>query len=141
MPGVLQAIGPEVSGLEWRVLDLGEVVHPEPPVDELVRVIDAVDASDDGVATDFAGLLRFADLARQVIDGLFVGLVPGTGSPRRSDSDQRILEVSVVVVAVLDSSFWLISGPDVVLEAAMQAFPAASTVREGSPPLSTWGRS
>ncbi|MGD9571122.1 MAG: hypothetical protein AB7V62_04475 [Thermoleophilia bacterium] len=137
---ILRAIEPGVQGLEWRLLDLREAVQPEPPSDELERIIEAADQAEEGLVSDFGGLLRFADLCEQIVDGLFVGLRPGTKPPGRSDTDDRILEVSEVVVAVLDSSFWLVAGPDTVLASARHAFPTATEVETGSVVLSTWGR-
>jgi hypothetical protein len=72
---ILRAIEPEVQGLEWRLLDLREAVQPEPPSDELERIIDAPDQAEGGLVRTSAGF-SIRDLCEQIVGGLFVGLSP-----------------------------------------------------------------
>jgi hypothetical protein len=65
-----------------------------------------------------------------VIDGLFVGAQ--INPPRVTDSDEAILSRAEMIVAAVDSSYWLIAAPADVLTRVEQSF---SSVTAEEPPF------
>jgi hypothetical protein len=137
---ILVPLAPEARELQWSVLDLGEVLPgegldlPDPYTEP--RVVD----SPSGWALTFDELTAFAAWVGQVIDGIFVGCSSPRRLPSRSDSDAELLEQADMLVAAIDSSFWVLSAPDRVLSRVEQAFQRVSDLAAGSVQLSTWGR-
>jgi hypothetical protein len=140
LSALLAPLAPEARKLQWRVLDLGELVPgegrdlPDPYIEP--RVVD----SPTGWALRFDELTAFAAWVRQVIDGVFVACDDPACLPSRSDDDIAILGQADMLVAAIDSSFWILSGPDEVLSRAEQSFRHVSEVEPDTVQLSSWGR-
>jgi hypothetical protein len=92
-----------------------------------------------GFELSFEELSAFASRIAQVIDGLFVGYVHPRRNSRRSDDDATILENAEMLVAAVDSSFWLVSAPAPVAERFEHRFQKVSEA-DSDVGLSTWGR-
>jgi hypothetical protein len=137
---VLAPLAPEASALHWSVLDLGEVVPGEGPDLSDPYAEPRVLNSSTGWRLTFDELCTFAAWVHQVIDGVFVACEAPERFPDRSDDDLTILEQADMLVAAIDSSFWLLSAPDPVLVRVEQHFRRVSELEPGSVPLSTWGR-
>ena len=73
-------------------------------------------------------LVAFGEWARQIIDGLFVACTSAEHFPVRSDSDATILERADMLVAAIDSTFWLVSASDEVLARVERTFDDAHEV-------------
>jgi hypothetical protein len=138
---LLDALRPEAEALSWSIFDLGEVVGvadgTAPP--EVERMVHAVDASADGVPVSFEELIKFATWGGQIIDGVFIATRPGAGPPARADDDVTVLPACSMVVAVIDSSFWLVSAPSEVTARLRARWPAEDVAPAGVV-LSVWGR-
>ena len=141
MPDVLVALPVEASSLQWRILDLGDVVAEDDSGLNLLELEERVFASPTGLPLTFDELSEFAQSTRQVIDGLFVATVPGNDPPRRTDADATILAQSAVVVAAWDSTFWMVSVPDTWLDQIKHAFDDVHEEDIGTTPLRAWGPS
>src|SRR5436305_2091262 len=108
MSVVLADLSPDAHALHWSILDLGEVIA-EPRWDlNLPHIETSVVASPTGMHLTFEELEGFASRIRQVIDGLFVGCHRPNRLPRRGHSDDQILEHADMLVAAVDSTFWLV---------------------------------
>jgi hypothetical protein len=140
MPEVLAVLPPAARSLQWRILELGEVVAGDDSGLDVLELEERVFASPTGLCLSFAELFDFARSTRQVIDGLFVATQPNAQPPRRSDADATILDRSEVVVAAFDSTFWLLSAPDAWLDEIARVF---NDVHDEDPntPLRAWGPS
>jgi hypothetical protein len=104
-------------------------------------VIEAsVTASPTGMQLSFDDLEAFARRVRQVIDGLFVGCHRPNLLPRRDQTDTEILSRADMLVAAIDSSFWLISAQDDVIGRYERRFECVETVDVTDVGLSTWER-
>ncbi len=137
---LLAPLAPEARKLHWSVLDLGEVMPgagrdlPDPWREP------RVDRSPTGWQLTFEELTAFAGWVGQVIDGVFVACDTSANLPSRTDTDHAILEQADMLVAAIDSSFWLLSAPETVLARAEQTFQHVSEVEPSTVSLSTWGR-
>jgi hypothetical protein len=140
MKDVVAPLSPDAHALQWRVLDLGEVIYDERWDLNMPFVEASVLASPSGMPMSFEDVEAFASRTRQVIDGLFVGCALPSSAPRRSDSDSRILEAAEMLVAAIDSTFWLVSAPDDVLARVESRFLHVETVDAQAVGLSTWPR-
>jgi len=116
MAEILEPLRPEADGVVWSILDLGEVVPGDQGGSEIASLQERVYASPTGLQVSFAELCTFAASVRQVVDGLFVGCADPAVLPRRHDTDPVIAERADCLVAAVDSSFWLVGGPDAVAE-------------------------
>jgi hypothetical protein len=137
---LLSQLAPEATALHWAVLDLRETFAPDGSDLDVLGVQREVEASSTGLHLSFDDLARFAAGLQQVVDGLFVGCATAGVFPARTDPDAVILERAVMAVAAIDSSFWLVSGPEDVLDRLSAHF---ERVRERDPSdvtLSTWDR-
>ena len=140
MPDVLSLLSPDAYALQWRILDLGEVIYEYRWDLNMPFIEQSVFDSPQGMRMSFQDLEAFADRTRQVIDGLFVGCTQSGLAPRRSDSDARILERADMLAAAIDSSFWLVAAPEEVLARVESSFKQVVTVEVEAVGLSTWGR-
>lgn len=140
MPEVVAALSPEAHALQWSILDLGDVIANERWDLDLPFVKQRVLDSPKGFELSFQDLTAFAARVRQVIDGLFVGCERSSRLPRRDDDDPTILQNTDMLVAALDSTFWLVSAPDNVLARYETRFDRVTEANPASIPLSTWGR-
>jgi hypothetical protein len=100
----------------------------------------SVTAAPTGMQLSFDDLEGFAGRIRQVIDGLFVGCHRPNLLPRRDHADAEILARSDMLVAAMDSSFWLVSAQDDVLDRYERRFERVETVDVTDVGLSTWER-
>jgi hypothetical protein len=121
---MLRALEPDLRELPWLVLDLGEVVPgddlgPGPDLPERVR------DSEHGVALTYPELDAFARGVSQVIDGIFLG---GAQDPSRDATIADNAGRATHLLAIVDSSFWLIGGPPAMIAHARTAFPTARAV-------------
>jgi hypothetical protein len=140
MPDVLGPMSPDAHALQWSMLDLGEVIAEERWDLNMDVVEYEVEASPDGFKTSFDDLEAFAQKVQQVIDGLFVGCSHPNLLPRRSDDDKAIMAASEMLVAAIDSSYWLVSAPDEVLARYQSRFGDVTEVDVDTLGLSTWPR-
>jgi hypothetical protein len=76
----------------------------------------------------------------QVVDGLFVGCAGADRFPSRTASDREIIAQSDIVVAAVDSTYWLLSGPDTVVDRAHARLVRVSDEDVATVTLSAWGR-
>ena len=129
MPLILAPLSPDAHALQWRILALGEVIHQE-RWDLNMPLIERLAGSEDGVELSFSELEEFAARVSQVIDGLFVGAQ--VNPPRVTDTDDAVLSRADMLVAAVDSSYWLIAAPEDVLVRVEQSF---SSVTEEDPPF------
>jgi len=108
LPEVIEALLPEARDLSWSVLDLNEVV-PAKGWDLRIPFREPrVAESPTGWQLSLDELVAFGEWARQIIDGLFVACTSAERFPVRSDSDATILERADMLVAAIDSTFWLV---------------------------------
>lgn len=141
MPEVLDALPPEASELQWRVLDLGDVVAGDGSGLNVLELEEKVFASPTGLALSFDELSDFARSTRQVIDALFVATDADARPPARAETDAAILSKSVAVIAAWDSTFWLICAPDPWLERIEDAFENVHEADLDATALRAWGPS
>jgi hypothetical protein len=140
MPEVLEPLRPDADALTWTILDLGNVIAREDSGLNVLELERKVDASAVGIDVTFAELADLASKTRQVIDALFVARDKNTPALSRRDEDRAILARSAMVLAAVDSTFWLLSAPEQVSERVETRF---RDVREQDPAatsLSAWGR-
>jgi hypothetical protein len=137
---VFAALGPEAHELDWAILDLPEAFAPDGSDLDLLSIERQVEESPNGLHLTFAELQRFATALQQVIDGLFVGNRPGHGFPSRDQSDAALIAEAEVMVAAVDSSFWLVSGPSKMLDRIRARFADVADVDPSEVTLSAWGR-
>jgi hypothetical protein len=140
MPEVLAPLSPEAHALRWSILDLREVIADERWDLNLAFIEQRVIGSPTGMELSFEELCGFGERVSQVIDGLFVGCDPSARFPRRTDDDRAILENSNMLVAAIDSTFWLVSAADEVAARIERRFHAVTEEDPASAQLSTWGR-
>lgn len=121
LPDVLRALEPDLRQQPWLILDLGEVVPGDDPGPWL-HLPEAVRESEHGVALTYPELDAFARDVSQVIDGIFLG---GAKNPSREETIAENAGRSTHLLAIVDSSFWLIGGPRDTIARAGIAFPTA----------------
>jgi hypothetical protein len=124
--------------LAWTILDIGEVVTWEELQIDLSELEQRIFSSNTGMHLSFTELREFGRRTRQVIDGLFVACVDTARLPQRQDPDATILAQAEMVVAAFDSTWWLISAPEHVLQRVGSCFPEM-TEHDASAPLRAWG--
>ncbi len=140
LPEVIEALLPEARDLSWSVLDLNEVV-PAKGWDLRIPFREPrVAESPTGWQLSLDELVAFGEWARQIIDGLFVACTSAERFPVRSDSDATILERADMLVAAIDSTFWLVSASDEVLARVERTFDDAREVDPAAIRLSIWPR-
>lgn len=131
---ILPVLAPEAEAVRWTIFDIGEVVHPTEPLHEWSfweRVVD----SPVGLELRFADLVDFAASRHQIVDGVFLGF---TGpAPRRDQSDADVIAAVEIVVAVIDSGFWVVGGPEAIMRRVSEAFAPVETVAPERVVLST----
>jgi hypothetical protein len=88
----------------------------------------------------FGELQRLAARLQQVVDGLFVACVRSDEFPSRADSDAVIIERAQIVLAAFDSSYWLVNGPDPMLDRLLAGFDRAAEMAPTEVKLSAWDR-
>lgn len=137
---VLAVLSPDAHALQWTILDLPEVVDPERWDLNLPLVYERVDASPTGMHLAFEELEHFAARTGQVIDGLFVGCESAGRFPRRSDDDRTIVAKADMLVAAVDSTFWLVGAPEPVLARVSERLGPVTDNDLDRVGLSTWGR-
>jgi hypothetical protein len=93
-----------------------------------------------GMHVSFHELQRLATGLQQVVDGLFVGCADADRFPARTASDGVIMRQADITVAAFDSSFWLVSGPDAVLDRIQAQFERVTERDASVVKLSAWGR-
>jgi hypothetical protein len=134
---ILPVLAPEAAGLRWSILDLGEVVQPTEPLHEW-SYSERVIGSPVGLELGFEDLVEFASSRSQIVDGVVVGF--SGPAPRRAQSDADVIAGSEILVAVIDSSFWLVGGPEALMRRVSEAFAPVEIVALDRFALSTWGR-
>jgi hypothetical protein len=140
MPPVLAPLAPEAHALHWSILDLGDVTSDQRWDLNLPFVEQQALGSATGFKLSFEDLTAFAARVHQVIDGLFVGCERPSQLPRRSDNDLTILRKADMLVAAFDSTFWLVSASDDVLDRYPTRFRQVTEEDPASIRLSAWDR-
>jgi hypothetical protein len=118
---MLRALGPDLREEPWLILDLGEIVPGDDP-DLATELPERVRDSERGIALTYAELDTFAREVSQVIDGIFLG---GAKDPSRDATIADNAGRATHLLAIVDSSFWLIGGPPAMIAHARTAFPTA----------------
>jgi hypothetical protein len=136
---VLAAIEPEASDLHWSVLYLHELVAGGDSVYDNEFVAQSIKKSPSGWQLKFPNLQRFAEQAIQVNDGLFAATRDPENLPLKTDSDEQMLASAEILVADVDTSFFLVSAPEVVLARIESAFEDV-TEADDDEDLSSWPR-
>jgi hypothetical protein len=137
---LLNSLLPEAASLSWAVLDLGEVI-PGDGSDESTPFRERrVDSEPGGWCLGFDELIEYADWIRQIVDGVIVGCASNDLLPVRAQSDEEILTQTELVVASVDSSFWIVGGPDAVVSRVLNKFGGSNIPASSGVVLSTWGR-
>jgi hypothetical protein len=77
---------------------------------------------------------------QQVVDGLFVGCPVAADLPIRHDSDAVVMERAVITLAAFDGSFWLVSGPNEMLDRLSAQFQSVAEVAPWRAKPSAWDR-
>ena len=137
---VLAQLEPEARALHWSVLDLGEAFAPEGSDLDVLAIERRVEESPTGLHLSYDELARLAARLQQVVDGLFVGCADAGDVPARHDADAVIIERAVMVVAAIDSTFWLVSAPDAVLARIHARFERVTEQDASAVALSTGAR-
>lgn len=140
MPEVLEPLRPDADALAWTILDLGNVIAREDSDLNVLELEREVDASPVGIDVTFAELAELASKTRQVIDGLFVAREQGAPALSRREEDHVILARAAMVLAAVDSTFWLMSAPAPVLERVETTFHDVRQQEPATTSLSAWGR-
>jgi hypothetical protein len=140
MTEMLNPLSPEAFALDWSVFDLGEVIAEDRWDLNLPFLHSRVAGSPTGLELSFDDLAAFGSRVRQVIDGVFVGCRRPNALPLRSDDDVTVLGKADMLIAAIDSSFWLVSGADEVLSRVEVRFEKVTLEKSAEVQLSTWGR-
>jgi hypothetical protein len=122
------------------VLDLGEAFAQDDSDLDLLAIERQVELAPTGLQMTFDELQRLAAGLVQVVDGLFVGCAAADRFPSRSASDDEIIEHAHITVAAFDSTFWLVSAPEAVLDRIHAQFERVSERDAFAVNLSAWGR-
>ena len=109
-----------------------------PATSTLAALQDQVDSKPAGRRLSFRDLHALSRQFHQVPAGLFLAPA-GERFPGRSEPDSSMLDASALLIAALDSAFWLVAGPDTTLARVVAAYPNAARTPDPGP-LSTWGR-
>lgn len=139
MAELFAALGDDTGDLCWSILDLGDVIAHDSSGLDIEELEERVSAYPTGLHVSLAELRGLAAETLQVIDALFVASADAETLPSRHDTDHQILRRADLVVAAFDSSFWLISGPEAVLDGIVAAFRDVDEVDAASTPLRAWG--
>jgi hypothetical protein len=137
---VLEACAPEAAALTWSVLDLTEAFAPEGSDLDVLALQRKVEASATGLVLDFDDLLRLVSRLQQVIDGIFIGCRDADRLPTRYATDQALLDQADMVLAAVDSSFWVVAAPAEVVHRIRRTFSQVQTEKRDSVTLSTCAR-
>lgn len=141
MLDVLAPLTPDAYGLHWSVLHLGEVIADDrwdlnvPVIEQQVR------RNPRGLELSFEELLDFASRVHQVIDGVFVGSEWPARLPRHTDNAMTVLEKADMLIATIDSTYWLVSAPANVLSRVEDRFERVTEESPESVQVATLGRS
>lgn len=125
---ILDPLSPEADSLAWSIFDLREAVSKEGSGIDPTQVDREATESPTGLHLTFPALRDFARQMAQIIDGLFVGSTSETGLPQVADPDARIIEQAEMVAAAVDSSFWLVTASEPVLDRLAQTFSEVTEV-------------
>lgn len=136
LPEVLSVLPPEAHTLQWRILWLEPLAHPNSNLDLTHFGFGAHLDDGFGLETTWADLEHLASITIQIPDGLIVAPRPGC-RPRATDSDDRLLALSTVVLAPFDSTFWHLWVPDRWVRHLQAAFADLRPARPGARPLTT----
>jgi hypothetical protein len=135
MPEMLASLSPEADGLCWSILDLGDVFTKDDSGLDVLDIERRVFASRRGLEMSFAQLSKFALGTLQVVDGLFVACDDREQLPAREESDSTIMDKADIVLAAFDSTFWLVSAADTIIERVMTRFGVVTEKDPTSTPL------
>jgi hypothetical protein len=137
---VLGALPPEAADLHWTILDLREAFAPEGSDFDVVAIGDNVEQSATGLHVRYDELLTMSARLQQVIDGLFIGCRDPRDFPSRADPDEVVLARAEIVLAAVDSSFWIVSASAGVLDRFRARFEEVIDEDPSRISLSAWGR-
>jgi hypothetical protein len=137
---VLEVLAPEAAGLHRTILDLREAFAPEGSDFDVLAVADKVEQSAAGLHVTYDELLTMSARLQQVIDALFIGCSDPHAFPSRADPDDVVLARAEVVLAAVDSSFWIVSASAGVLDRFRDRFEEVIDEDSSRVSLSDWGR-
>ena len=136
MGHMLSVLEPEATELQRTILDLGFAFAPEGSDLDVLAIERKVGQSPTGLHLTFRELQRLAADLQQVVDGLFVGCAVADEFPSRADTDSVIVERAGIALAAFDSSFWLVSGPNELLDRLRARFRRVAEVAPSEVKLS-----
>jgi hypothetical protein len=125
---ILDSLSPDADRLVWSIFDLREAVPVEGSGIDPAQIDQEARTSPTGLHKTFPALRDLAEHMTQIIDGLFVGSAEEGRLPQASQPDVSIIEQADMVVAAIDSSFWLVAAPDRVLDRFAQTFSKVAEV-------------
>jgi hypothetical protein len=137
---VLEVLPREAADLHWTILDLREAFAPEGSEFDVLAVAEKVEQSVTGLHVTYDELLTMSARLEQVIDGLFIGRSDPHDFPSRAESDEVVLARAEVVLAAVDSSFWIVSASAGVLDRFRARFEKVTDEDPSRLSLSAWGR-
>lgn len=137
---VLETCAPEGQNLHWAILDLPEAFAPEGSDLDVLAIQQRVEQSPQGLRQSYDDLLGFVSGLQQVIDGLFVAAKEPDQLPARTATDAGVLESADIVLAAIDSSFWIVAAPSSIIRRFDGRFADVHPQDPEQVSLSTWGR-
>lgn len=125
---VLDALLPEAATLVWAVSDAEWITARDESSLDVDRLRDEVEAESRGLVMAWPELRALLNEVLQVIDGTFVACRDQESIPPRSAVHEELVGKAEMVVTALDSSYWLVTAPDPLVERLMGRFPGTETV-------------
>jgi hypothetical protein len=125
---VFDALLPEAATFVWAVSDAEWVTAKDESSLDVDRLRDDVEAEPRGLVMGWPELRALLNDVLQVIDGTFLASRDQDSIPTRAAVHEELVGRSEMVVTALDSSYWLVTAPDPVVNRLMDRFPGTQTV-------------
>jgi hypothetical protein len=126
---VFDALLPEAASLVWSISDAEEFTSKlgssRLDVDQLKA---DVEGNPQGLVMEWSELRALLDDVLQVIDGTFVACRDRDLIPSRSPFHEELVGRANMVVSAIDSSYWLVTASDHVVQRLIDLFPGTETV-------------
>jgi hypothetical protein len=126
---LFDALLPEAASFVWSISDAEEFTSKLGSRRLNVYQLQAdVERNPQGLVMEWSELRALLDDVLQVIDGTFVACRDRDSIPSRSTFHEELAGKADMVVSAIDSSFWLVTAPDHVVQRLIDLFPGAETV-------------
>lgn len=122
LPDLLPHFVPEGHAWTWAIQRQPELTADEGWDFNLSVLERDVDRDPRGLQLTFEDLVRFGDRVHQVIWGEFVAAEAPSALPLKSDDAADVGRRAIAGLAAIDSTYWLVGGPDHVVERVAHSF-------------------